>query len=143
MFLILNTSVKNDTTFNCMTRTHFCKLSSDKFNLKDFQGRLVFNLDLLPGTDYDKVKDIFTSIQCDWEFDNNNWNNFVNSIVVEQKEHLAKFVLGDLYDLNQILNKSYKNNKIVEVKTSEPFNSLFKSPEFNEFGFYTLSEDFI
>lgn len=141
MFLVLNTMIKSHTSFISQTKIPFCKLSSKKYNLNDFEGRIVFDLEKIKGkTDISKIKSILKSINVNWLLKLDE-NNYINSIVRNQQEYLSKFVLSDLYS-PEFFSGSYKNNNIVEISSIEPHNLLFKSPEFNSNGFYLILKDY-
>lgn len=148
MFLIINTSQQKHTGFQCESRFEFCKLTSEKYHLKDVSGRLVFDLSLINGdNNIVKIKEILKNIKVEWTHTNYppySLKAYYSDIVREQQEYLAKFVLSDLYsDLENLALQNYRVDQIIQLSFIQPFiqpyHELYEDPEFNELGFYKIN----
>lgn len=144
MFLIINTSQQKHTGFQCESRFEFCKLTSEKYHLKDFSGRLVFDLSLINGdNNVVKIKEILKNIKVEWTNTNNpayTLKAFYSDIVREQQEYLAKFVLSDLYsELENFAMQNYRVDQIIQLSFIQPYHGLYEEPKFNKFGFYQIN----
>ncbi len=139
MFLSILTAECLSKNFNCDSRFNFCALTSKTYNLENFTGKLVFNLDLINGKDnLDKLKNILSNINIAWSRDKDSEIIQKTEIVAKQQEKLTKFTLVDIYRAAGGFTNEYSHDFICNLTNDEPLCLLHKKPDFNEFGFYEI-----
>ena len=119
-YLILNTSVSNDQSFNCMTRTENCSLTSKKYNLLNFQGRVIFDLEQVKGKNLqDKVNKVLSKINFDFIDSSTSPNNRI------ARQNRVEDAINELKLAKSHINYyigSFIKDFIIEVSSSIPYS---------------------
>lgn len=117
MFLIINTSEKLNPHFNCASRVSFASVSSEKFQLSDFQGRLIFDLKQVSGkTIQAKTSSILKSIKWEFNVDKKSLNKEDIKNIIETATNNLKHASNDV----SYFSKSFVNDMPIELHHNKP-----------------------
>ncbi len=120
-FLIINTSEKLNPHFNCASRISFGSISSKKFKLEDFQGKLIFDLSKFQGDDIQKkTNKILSSLKFDLKLEQKRGN--YEDVLLNANLNL-KYAKKNINYFSQ----SFLNDMIVELHHSKPSCAFAKN----------------